>query len=174
MSSEILAPCNSSKIERSSLSCVEKIFSSVKVEPEAFLVWAVLVQILGRDVLFAIILLQSSFNYWEYISCRLLEFPSIFWMDDLLSSIRCEHESLIVCTVVLQSSGEDHLSFPYSMRSSTFNTWEHTSPKQTDLCLPQTSFFSDFFFFLRIRLSVIFFISTVLFFPSVLNYQPFL
>ena len=43
ISSYILRPCNSSKIERNSLSCVEEKFSSVKVELESFLIWAVLV-----------------------------------------------------------------------------------------------------------------------------------
>ena len=152
ISSESKAPCNSS--EKKFFILCKKIFSSIKIKLESFLVWAVLGQILSGDILFAILLLQSYIDNWGHTSCRLLVlfsllllFPSLFWMDDILFCIRGEHESLILCTVVVQSSGEVRLSFSNSILSSTFNTWEHTSPKQTDFCLPQTSFFSYQFFF---------------------------
>lgn len=48
-------------------------FSSIKFKLESFLVWAVLVQILGGYILFAMLLLQSFCNNWEYISCKILE-----------------------------------------------------------------------------------------------------
>ena len=73
-------------------------------------------------------------------------------MCNISSSIRDENELLIICTAILQSSGEC-LSFSNSQFNCTHNT---TSPKQIGSCLPQTSFFSYFLFPLNSIVSYVF------------------